>query len=103
MALVCELRFERLARFLRQPDFQQLARRRRVVAANDHDASEEVVEGAACGRFNGGRTADHAAQEPARTVEAQEPDRLWRLVGAMLVPDGHPAVQLDARGAITLP
>ena len=93
-----ELLLQGLPGLLGQPDLQLLARRCRVVAAYHDDVAEQLVERGAGGRPGRGRAADHAAQEPARTVEAQEPDRL-RLPGQgriVLGPDRDARVQLGA-------
>src|SRR6266536_3698371 len=75
------LLLQRRPRLLGQPDLEQVPGRRRMLAAHHDHVREYLLElpgqlGAA-----GRRAADHAAQEPAGPVHAEESDRL--LLGAM--------------------
>src|SRR5680860_1186099 len=54
------------------PEWDEVTRRHRGVAAHDDNASEEVLD-RSCGlRADGTLPGDHAAQEPARPVDADE-------------------------------
>ncbi len=79
-----------------------LARRRRVVAAHDDYVGEQLVEGRRQHCLGRGRPADHSAQEPSRTVEAEEPDRLELTWQAVIVPDRHLGAQLSPELAVAL-
>ena len=50
----------------------EVARRHRRGAAHDDDAAEQVFDLAAASRVDRGLAGDHAAQEPARAVDADE-------------------------------
>ena len=80
---------------LGQLDLEQVAGRHRVVAADHHHPGEGLLERPGRRGVRGGRPGDHAAQEPARPVHAEEPDRLQPALAERRVP-GHPGVQFGA-------
>ena len=67
----------------RQPQRHRFADRQRVAAAHDDDVAQRVFERTGLGRVAGDRADQHRAQEPARTVDADEAHR------------GGPAVDLQ--------
>src|SRR5216683_1497075 len=84
-----------------QPQLEQIPRRHGVLPADHHDVAEHVLErlrelGAARGR-----TADHPAKEPARSVHSDEPDQLAGTAGVRRV-SRHVRVQLGAKRAAGL-
>ncbi len=68
----------------------------RVLAADHHDVAEDLLERPGQLRTARRRAADHPAQEPARPVGAQEPQRLGRLWPAVLARLAHHGHHLGA-------
>jgi hypothetical protein len=58
-----------------QPQLEQVARRHRLLAADHHDLAKHGLERRCRHRVSRGRAREQAAQEPARSVHADEPDR----------------------------
>ena len=73
-----ELPLKQLLRLLRQPDLERLARRHRVLPADDHDLGEHVFQRLGERGVHRGRAADQPAQEPPGTVDPDESQRLRR-------------------------
>ena len=64
----------------RQPQLEQVARRHRLVAADHHDLAEHGLKRRR-GRGSRGGAREQGAQEPARAVHADEPDRAHPAAG----------------------
>src|SRR5580693_10678627 len=95
LRLRCLVLFEGLLRLGRQAQLEDVARRHRVLAAHHHDVPEHLLEQRGRLAAGGGRPGEQAAHEPARAVDADEPDQphaRGRLPGLR----GNVCHQLDA-------
>ena len=99
--LLAEFFLECLLRVLRQPDLQQVPWRSRMFSTHDDDVGEQFLKRRSKLRADRRRPPDHAAQEPAGAVDAQEADRL-QLPATALSARMQPRVQLDTERALRL-
>src|SRR5581483_2174109 len=101
---LCRLRLllsKSLHRLRRQPQLEQVARRHRVLATGHHDVAEHVLEHVGVTAARRRRPAEQAAQEPARTVHADEPHGAHPRPGIARL-GRHFGVQRDAEQSVRL-
>ena len=72
-----------------------------VIAAHDNDIREQFLEWRGEFRADGRRAPDHAAQEPAGAVDAEEADR-FQLPATALSARMQPRMQLGAERALRI-
>src|SRR5947199_2889773 len=85
----------------RQPCLSQLTRRQRLPYAYDDGAAEDLLEPLGLHRVGRRGAGHHPAQEPSRTVYADEASRLERraLTGGL---DGDAGLELSAEGTLAV-
>ena len=69
------LLLERLTRLRRQPEFEYFPRRYRVITSDHHGVPEYLLEQVGLLVAGRGRAGEQPPDEPARPVDADEPDQ----------------------------